>query len=56
MSVQDFADLIGRYRQAAQARRVLAETTSPGDHLPRETSSPRDQLPPETRDPVRPAP
>jgi len=40
MSVQDFADLIGRYRQAAQARRVLAETTSPGDHLPRETSSP----------------
>ncbi|GJD73225.1 M48 family metalloprotease [Methylobacterium goesingense] len=28
MSVQDFAGLIGRYRQAAQARRVLAETAA----------------------------
>ncbi|KQP08492.1 peptidase M48 [Methylobacterium sp. Leaf99] len=29
MSVQDFADLIGRYRHAAEARRVLAETDAP---------------------------
>jgi hypothetical protein len=28
MTLQDFADLIGRYRQAAEARRVLAEAGS----------------------------
>ncbi|MFD0937118.1 peptidase M48, partial [Methylobacterium trifolii] len=38
MSVQDFAGLIGRYRQAAQARRVLAETAAAVKSSPTPTS------------------
>ena len=48
MSVQDFADLIGRYRHAAEARRVLAESVALAETVA--AASPSSPTP---RDPVR---